>query len=302
MAFQVQLPHLPAGIALTAARPGETVLVQPEGFVSTEDGDALYRFLDDVKTQYLAKIPEPNRPRESTISEMLAIIKIDGSCQLHINDFGLIGQVQTREAVEAGAPVLKHQVADVIRVEPDGITVPDDAGVLFVFSVGWRKAVYYDYRPLLLERSIPRDLGAKVGPLWGYLVFQERIKLDDVTWSTLAAAGWFPFIGLSDSTIKKMVSHVQAGWNLDDVIESAARDARSSFRNFEGFFPITVYLPITWRQCRQGSGTMKRKISLVRPRCCFLESKGFCLVRRMCGRPWVQEAAPACGRGPSARH
>lgn len=230
MRFEMQLPTLPVGRALASARFGEFIPVETEGFLSSEDGDALHTFLDEISGTFLARVPEERRPDEASVRHLLAVVHQDGKCVVHVNELEFTAQVRARERVDAGSPVLAHQVADVVRFEPEGVELPDDVGFVLVFSLGWRRAAYFDYRPLASRGPILRDPGARLGPLFGYLLFLQRLKLDDVTWSAFMNSDWFPFIGLADGTVSTMIRHAQSGWDLAELVPRAKEDARQAIR------------------------------------------------------------------------
>ncbi len=100
------------------------------------------------------------------------------------------------------------------------VSIPTDAGVVLVFSVGWRKVLFYDFGPFLPD-SPPRlfDLRAAIGHCYAHVSFQERFSITEEEWSTLCASKWFPFVGLGNETIKKMLNHLRAGWDLDDLTD-----------------------------------------------------------------------------------
>jgi hypothetical protein len=65
--------------------------------------------------------------------------------------------IRSLRPITPGEPVAKNDIADIERVDFAGdVVIPPDCGVLFVFSVGWRKAVFYDFGPLNPNQDVRR--------------------------------------------------------------------------------------------------------------------------------------------------
>ncbi len=143
--------------------------------------------------------------------------------------------------MKAGEEVLKGDIVDIEDVKL-GVQIPDDAGVLFVFSVGWRKGLFYDFEPIG-GPSLPLrqyDISAVLGQV----TFQERFSISDAEWDALFSAQWFPFMGLSYNMIDTLINHIQSGWdpdeNLDDIVsETKSRTSQMlhSWGKHSSFMP-----------------------------------------------------------------
>ena len=74
-------------------------------------------------------------------------------------------------------PVNKDDVADVERLDI-GLTIPADAGFIFLFSVGWRKGLFYDYGPLLKPHAQlrPYDVPSVLGQAYCHVLFSESVQ------------------------------------------------------------------------------------------------------------------------------
>ena len=136
--------------------------------------------------------------------------------------------VRAARSVQAGQGVVKDDIADIERVEM-GVAIPDDAGFLFVFSVGWRKGLYYDFGPICGPYSQPReyDVPIMLGHLFRNLLFQERYSISNEEWAALFASQWFPFTALGDFWINKLIADVRSGWNPDDNLDGIAEEVNS---------------------------------------------------------------------------
>jgi hypothetical protein len=54
----------------------------------------------------------------------------------------------------------------------------------------------------------------------------NRFKISDSTWTTLFQQRWFPFAYLGDSVIKKIISHAENNWNIDEFIPEIADNVK----------------------------------------------------------------------------
>lgn len=231
MPFEVILDEVPMGVVAKAGRKGDTVTVRVIGFLSSEDGQDLINQLEQYPSVLLGKAVGNQIP-PSKVDHMLAIIRRDKTATVYINelDFQLLTQIGRPK--ERGDPISKDDIIDIARMEL-GVTVPNDAGVFFIFSSGWRKGFFYDLRPIAHEAE-PRkfDLPAILGELYTRLVFQERFSILEVQWTRLFQAGWFPFVGLSNDTIKAMLAHVKEDWNPDELLPRILEEVRGKVSLF----------------------------------------------------------------------
>ena len=81
--------------------------------------------------------------------------------------------------------VWSTDIADIVEVNL-GVDIPTDHGMCLLFSVGWRRGVYFDFVPLAPERQ-PQDysIGPVLGAAWSALMFQERFGLSEAQWQWL---------------------------------------------------------------------------------------------------------------------
>jgi len=227
MPHKIDLGMAPAGYALTGARQGEDhVLVQFMEFTSTEDGQHFVQRLEGIANDILVRVPTSIGP--SQVDSMLALIRRDGKATVYVNEVQLCARVRASGPIKAGAPVTKNDIVDVDRLELD-VEIPDDVGVLLLFSVGWRKGLFYDFGPVGAPDPEPRkyDLRAMLGQCYCHVLFQERFSISDVEWAALFATKWFPFAGLRNETTERLISRVRSGWDPDEQIEQMVSEIKN---------------------------------------------------------------------------
>ena len=222
--------ELPAGHAAESIKveEGDEVELIVCEFTSTEDGQHFIQRLEATPDDILTRLP--NRVPPSQVDSMLAIIHADGKTTVYVNEMvlRLVVSARTARHFRAGMPVSKDDVADVERLEI-GLTIPADAGFLFLFSVGWRKGLFYDYGPLLKPHAQlrPYDVPSVLGQAFCHVLFQNRFSISDDEWEALFQAKWFPFIGLPDRLIDDLIQQVRSGWHPDEKLEEVVGEVRA---------------------------------------------------------------------------
>ena len=181
---------------------------------------------------------------------MLAICPPKGKVTVYVNELELRARIRVTGPVEAGQAVTRDDIADIERLEL-GVQIPDDAGFLFLFSVGWRKGLFYDFGPIIGQTPERRqyDVAVSLGRAYCHVVFQDRFSISDAEWNSLLKAQWFPFIGLRDATISDLINHVRSGWNPDEKIDAIVSETKkgvpqmlNSWRTHSSFSPHTKIL------------------------------------------------------------
>ena len=226
MPFKIDLEERRVGYAASSVRAGESGEIVYCEFTSTEDGGHFIQRIEGATSGILRSLPLQIKP--SQVDHMLAICPRNGKVTVYVNELELQGTVRPRRQVEAGSELTKDDFADVERLDL-GVEVPDDAGILFVFSIGWRKGLFFDFGPILPEPQ-PRqyDVAAVLGQAYGRVLFQERFKISDSEWDELFAARWFPFVGLRNETIDTLISHIRSGWDPDEKLNDIISEVKDS--------------------------------------------------------------------------
>lgn len=226
LVFDINLGMPPTGYSLTAARAEETVKVQYLEFTSSEDGQHFVDRLEGFPNDVLDKVNLQALIRPSEVEQMLAIIRSDGTAKIFINEaVVLVATCRVSRPMEAGSAVRRSDIIDIDRIELN-TKVADDAGIMLLFSVGWRKGLFYDFGPISGPQPSPRDydLNSLLGQAYCYVSFQERFKISEDEWARLFQRKWFPFSGLRHETIQSIIAHVRAEWEPDDLLEAIVEE------------------------------------------------------------------------------
>ena len=150
MPYTIRFALLPMGHAAGAAKDGESVSVQPTDFTSTEDGQRFIKSLEAFPNDVLQLLSQQCgvAVSPSQVDNLLVIVNKDLTATVYLNEVRQVLRVRASRTINAGEPVAKNDIADIDRMELGDISIAPEAGVLFLFSVGWRKGLFYDFAPL----------------------------------------------------------------------------------------------------------------------------------------------------------
>lgn len=236
------------GYALSSARgdKGEPCPIQARGMVTSEDGDLFLNLLDQFSRGFLARVPGFDIA-EHKVYAMVALLGLDGGCDIYVNDVSVSAQVVAAMDVKADSPASRDQIAEIVSMELEGIPVPPEKGVFVMIPFGWRRGILFDYRPMLpgggprRKGEFERDLAG----LYQHLLFQDRHRhlSNPSVWRALRRSGWFPFLCLSDSLVEKLIQSALAGWDVDEHLDAVVDEVREKhapavLRLLEGDGPL----------------------------------------------------------------
>ena len=242
MPYQIQLDHLPLGYAATAARPGEKVWVCSRRFVSSEDGAEFLTLIEGFPSDVVGKLSQAPGISCSTIDHMLVVIRRDKTATVYVNELKMTVEMQSKRDLKAGEAVFVDDIADIRGLRIDGVEIPPDSGVAFVFSKGWRKGYFFDFEPLH-GTAREYDFEKQSAQYLAYLFFQHMFGLSDEDWGTLFQQGWFPFISLKEETVKQILACVRNAWSVDELhLDAIVNEVESLLEpKLEGWRKNTVF-------------------------------------------------------------
>jgi hypothetical protein len=231
---EISFDQIPVGHVAEACKNGGTVKVCPSAFLSTEDGQTFVRRLEQFPTELLGKLPNHARVAPSQVDQLLAVIRRDRTATVYVNELDMTLGTVIGRSIKEGDHIFKNDIVDIATMEFDGVSVPNDAGVVLVFSVGWRKGLYYDFAPLHPKEDIRRTafLPNLFGQCYAHVLFQERFSILESEWEALFKAKWFPFAPLRNETLDEILSHLRAGWELDDLTSKIAQEVKEKLPHF----------------------------------------------------------------------
>lgn len=234
MPLNIELEHRPAGYAMNKARKGEPVQITVREFISTEDGDLFIERLEGLPQTILNLVQEYKPVNPSVIDNMLVIYHPDDSAEIYINELDLIIKTRVKKQVSPGDQIFLNDIALIEALEFNNATIPPSAGILFIFSLGWRKGMFYDLSPLHGEKT-PRKyaLSSLLGYYFAYLSQQKFFKINNDVWKILFEEKWFPFISLSIGFRERLISYAKAGWNPNDLLLESVTEIEGMLENIK---------------------------------------------------------------------
>jgi hypothetical protein len=230
MPFEVILNSVPAGYAASVNEQGEVAVIVRE-FVSSENGDLLISRLEGLPSELISMLPPNKGIFPSTIHHMLAIVRRDKSATLYINEPRLVSTILYRgkRTIQAGDLIFDDDILDIERLSFEGVEIPNDAGIVIIFSAGWRKGLFYDLLPFSDATAVrDYDLDLTLGRYFSYLNFQHLFKVTDEQWNALFREQWFPFVTLKTATRKQILEHAKNNLPVDRLLDAIAAEVKES--------------------------------------------------------------------------
>ena len=134
--------------------------IQTSGFRTSSEGELFIRILEGLSRHVL-----PNGSiQPSDVHHFLIVAGPDGKLTIYVNELEITSKIQVRHSRQAGEAGWSTDLADIVEVNI-GVDIPSDHGMCLLFSVGWRKGLYFDFVPLSPEQQ-PRvyPIGPVLGP------------------------------------------------------------------------------------------------------------------------------------------
>lgn len=226
-----------AGYAVTPKKQGEThVTVRLMDFVMNDD-ELFIKAAEAFLSGLLSHVSEDLRPHPSTIDNLLGIIRRDGTASLYVNEIVSRALIRPKRDIEGGEKVYTDDIADIAALRLStgtlsdqgltyaDITLPEDAGVIVLLSDGWKKGIFFDFKPLRPPFE-NRDFKIEkaLGDCYSQLTCAHLRDISETEWEGFLAEGWFPFIALKRETILEMRTCVTVQDKLDLRLEDIAKD------------------------------------------------------------------------------
>ena len=212
MPHKIQVDHIPAGYALHSGCGGDNLECALCEFTSTEDGQLFISRLEGIPQMLIGKLPRELKASASTTDNLLAIFYADKSATVYYNEFYPKVTARAKKDIQKGDLVMLDDISDIDRISLDGIDIPQNAGICYVFSFGWRKGFFYDFSPLQTgEHHCERtyDLGTVLADCWARVLFQERFSVSEAAWEQMFRQRWFPFSSLPRDLTNQIISFAE---------------------------------------------------------------------------------------------
>jgi len=219
------------GFSINAAAKAENIRVARKAFYTDYDGDFFFSCLDSISNVFLNTWLMKTKKTHSEISNCLIFLNKDGQARVFIN-FPVRLQILLKEEYNPLEKIYKKDIADIKTVDLPGVHFFEKCAIIFIFSNGWRRGVYFNFFPLDENyESDNENLNELFAKFFGYLQFPEIFRQTPEIKQKLYERGWFPFIrllGFNYSTIFNSINNelpldeteIQVVNSYDNLIEN----------------------------------------------------------------------------------
>lgn len=207
--------------AKRTTRDGEQIKVCRRAFLTDNDGDFFYACLDQISKIFLREWIIRERANESSISNCLILISTEDSARIYIN-IPTIMNIIARKRINAGDPITREDIADIreiVFIEPE-LKEASYLGVIYIFSIGWRRGLYYDFTSIAKGRSTPisiNNIKNLLASFYAHMIFPEIHRLYPEIKEELIKNGWFPFIRISGKNFELLCGAIKHKYPLAEV-------------------------------------------------------------------------------------
>ena len=226
--YEIELDALPIGILADSSKKGDMTPVPAKMLFRALSDEPDFAHYMNIVTGIITQLPKDSGVWCSTVDHFLAVIWPDRKCKVYVNELGRFANVRAKSRTSLGEEASTDKILDVETTEFEGVKIPDDAGVIAVFSHGWRKALFFDLSPLHGDKEKRRcDLREEFGQCLNLLFFHHLHDITKHQMGVLFSQRWFPFTGLKHATIKSMLSYVDSGWHCDDLLDDIIAEVKA---------------------------------------------------------------------------
>ncbi|WP_210243287.1 hypothetical protein [Mesorhizobium sp. B2-3-11] len=205
------------GVSAEAARGGETIKVWTRLCLTTDDR-LFHRIVESLSAHIEYRSAQAGHPVSLTRPGfILLVVHPDNTGDLWLDAAAVSIKALVKRPMAAGTVIFDTDIADVTALSFPLVEIGKEDRVLCIFREGWRFALFCDFNPdgdLSIE-NMERDLGTLHRRL-KYRDFYDAIA-DANVFGRLIEAGWFPFVEILSKEFRELVSHCEAGFELDEV-------------------------------------------------------------------------------------
>jgi len=222
MIFDIKFEKIPVGIAAESVRNKTKIKIITREFISSTAGDLFFSRLDQFPSEILSKVSKEKNIKESNVDHMVVVINKNLKAKVYINEINFLSEVQVKRPVKKGEEVRKNDISEITNFYPrEEIPIEPENGILILFSVGWRKGLYFDFTPLHPKSSetIDYDVWGAIGRYYSYILFGERFSISKEQWKYFFTNKMYPFISLKTETINMMLNYARENWPIEELIK-----------------------------------------------------------------------------------
>lgn len=207
MPYEVTLKHLPAGVASSTADENEMVDIVERAFVTDANGIFFYKCLEGFESPYLTPFLQSGGV-VSTIDHCLILLDKTKKATVYVNELQIGLEIIPKRDIKKGETVNKLDIAGLRKLFLTDISIPEDNGIIFYFSVGWKRGFFFDFRPLRDPNVKLENIDRTLATYFEYLLFNEIYSIEESLWDQVYSLGWFPFISIIDQKFERLLDRI----------------------------------------------------------------------------------------------
>jgi hypothetical protein len=191
------------GFVTENSEPGQGAWILCRSFLTSEEED-FYTYIDPITYNYLKKAGI----RDSQTYTFLILHHEDSSVDIYVNELPICVEFMAKRDVQKGESVMTNDIADIRRLQFQGIDIKNTDNIIFCFKSGWKFGLFFDLTyqdfksPKLDLEKLYLDLGTHYKRLsfdYLYKVIENVGHFDD-----MRKDGWFPYVELIGVDYKEL--------------------------------------------------------------------------------------------------
>lgn len=224
-----KLPNITnlVGFAAENVGPGGVAPILARASLTSEDPD-FFGYMEQITGSFLV----PARVRVDDVYHFLVVMHEDATADLFIDDFPVELEMKAKRDVKKGQLITQGDIADIRRLNFPEVSFGPTDKVIYVFKVGWRFGLFFDFGAAALASkqrrptATPLDVDAmkiSIGALYRYLSFYGVYRLlatGTKQFEEMQDDGWFPFVETLPSDFNALTKAYDNKFDFDNKIST----------------------------------------------------------------------------------
>jgi hypothetical protein len=209
MPYEIEVEHLPAGIAASSGDEGNQIQVIERDFASDVNGQWFYYYLEGLESLFLAPYIKKGA-LVSLIDHCLVLMHKPNKATVYINELEIVTEAISKRPINVGEEIRRDDIAGITSLKFSNVPIQPNNGIAFYFSVGWRRGFFFDFRPNYSDVELG-NIERELGNFYEFLLFYEIHSFQKEVWENLYSCGWFPFLAIPVELLKVLMYRVSEG-------------------------------------------------------------------------------------------
>lgn len=174
---------------------GESGKVVSEIFLTDKDGESFYKALYLLEHNFLSPIMSEGNQIDNINNILISFNNEEAT--VFINELVFNIEVLADRPIEKGEVLTFDDYRGVSSLSFNEYTIAIDRAIIFVFTHGWKRGVYFNLCPNHPEIPINLDnIERQLGLCFEKLLYSHIYQYSDDVFQKAYEIGWFPFLSL----------------------------------------------------------------------------------------------------------